>query len=424
MSKQIKLFMCLLCLCIVGITQSLYAQDIKESKDKDLAMKSQEMKSLKLIKEAYLKMSKFYYKEVALANVGNLFYRSQFIMMSLLRNLDEEYEKNLDKLTYSTINLIVAALKDSTDEYSKFIHKDYLKRVIRENLKSKFKGIGLEVVKKDVLFFISRVYEDSSAFEAGVLKDDQLLAINGQLVEGWELKQIEKLLKIPEGKTVELTLLHPDETVSYDVTLVCRTIWIPTIESQYYDKEQIGYIQIKKFRDLTAQEFKDALDGLQNEKLIGLIIDVRGNSGGDETQAVALSGLFLEKKSVVVYFIKRDVGRQEEKTKSEPIGFTYPIVILVDKKSASSSEIFAGTMRHYQKAVIVGTQTKGQGSLKNTIGLSDGSALFLITSRTYLPNDETFDQVGLTPDFIVKGEKEQREKAFEIIQGKEQAGKT
>ena len=163
---------------------------------------------------------------------------------------------------------------------------------------------------------------------------------------------------------------------------------------------------------------------MQNEKLIGLIIDVRGNSGGDETQAVALSGLFLEKKSVVVYFIKRDVGRQEEKTKSEPIGFTYPIVILVDKKSASSSEIFAGTMRHYQKAVIVGTQTKGQGSLKNTIGLSDGSALFLITSRTYLPNDETFDQVGLTPDFIVKGEKEQREKAFEIIQGKTQAGKT
>ena len=128
-----------------------------------------------------------------------------------------------------------------------------------------------------------------------------------------------------------------------------------------------------------------------------------------------MSSLFLETKSLVVYFLKRDIGRTEERTKGDPIDFSYPVVILVDKKTASSSEIFSGVMQHYGKAVLVGTKTSGQGSLKNTIGLSDGSALFLITSRTYLPNDETFDQRGITPDFIVEGKEEQLEKAFEII---------
>ncbi len=419
MFKVTKLFAFLFCLCFVFSTQSLYAADKENGdKDKDSSINTGEMKSLRLIKEAYLKMNKFYFKDINIAGVGNLFYRSQFIMMSLLRNLDDDYQKNLDKLTYSTINLIVEALKDPSDDYSKFIHKDYLKRVIRENLKSKFKGIGIEIVKKDVLFFISRVYKDSSAFEEGVLKDDQLLAINGELVEGWELKQIEKLLKIPEGETVELTLLHPDEKVPYEVMLVCRTIWIPSVLSKYYKKEKIGYIQIKKFRDLTAEEFKKELDKLRKEKLVGLVIDLRGNSGGDETQAVALSSLFLKNKTLVVYFLKKDVGRQEEKTKGEPEDFPYPVVILVDKGSASSSEIFSGTLQHYKKAVLVGTKTKGQGSLKNTIGLSDGSALFLITSRTYLPNEKTFDQIGITPDFIVEDEAEQLVKAFDIIMGK------
>jgi len=262
------------------------------------------------------------------------------------------------------------------------------------------------------------VYKDSSAFEQGVLKGDQLRAINGDEVDGWELSQIEKQLKIPEDATVQLTLLHPQEAVPYDVLLICRIIWIPTVSSEYYDDTQIGYIRINKFRDQTAHEFLKALETLNDNTLKGLVVDVRGNSGGDETQAIALSSLFLPDRSLVIYFVKKDVGRREEKTKGDPLSIDYPLVILIDKKSASSSEIFAGTMQHYGKAFLVGTNTSGHGSLKNTISLSDGSVLFLITSRTYLPNDTTFDRVGLTPDLIVDRKEEQLERAFDFIQGR------
>lgn len=379
---------------------------------------NEEMRRLNLIKEAYLKMDKFYFKEITQKSVGNLFYRCQFIMISLLRNLDADYMANLDKLTYSTINMIVNALKDPTDEYSKFIHKDYLSRVIREQLKSKFAGIGIEVEKKDMLFFVSKVYEESSAFEEGVLKGDQLLAINEESVVDLELTDIEKRLKIPSGELVELTLLRQDENIPYHVTLICRIIVIPSVSSHYYEEKQVGSIQISKFRDLTGEEFKTALDDLRTQPLVGLIIDLRGNSGGDETQALAISSLFLDDNSLVVYFLKRDIGRTEEKTKGEPLDFPYPVVILVNKGTASSSEIFSGAMKYYDKAILVGANTKGQGSLKNTVSLSDGSALFLITSRTYLPNDETFDEKGIAPHFIVEGGEAQLEKAFEIIKEK------
>lgn len=375
----------------------------------------QEKKHLGLIREAYLKMDKFYYKQIEKESVANLFYRCQFIMMRLMQEMGDDYMFNLERLTYSTINMIVQALRDPSDTYSKFIHKDLLTRVVRENLKSSFDGIGIEIKKEEALFFIARVYAGSSADEEGVLKGDQLIAINGESVEGLELDDISKKLNIPKDATVTLSLLHPNQTIPFDVILTCRIIYIPSVTSQYYEDEKAGYIKISSFRDQTTQEFLDTLDELRRSRLRGLIIDMRGNSGGDETQAIALSGLFLEKGSLVVYFLKRGQGRLEEKTNRRPLNLNVPIVILVDEQTGSSAEIFVGGMQYHKRAVLVGQPTKGHGSLKNTIGLSDGSAMLLVTSRTYLPSDETFDQVGIQPDYVVDGGQSQLEKAFDLI---------
>ena len=378
---------------------------------------SEERSRLDLIKEAYIKMERFYFKEIDKKSVGNLFYRSQIMMINLLSNPGENYLTSLDKLTYSTINLIVEALKDPSDKYSKFIYRDYLERVVREHLKSNFDGIGIEVEEKAGLFFIAKVYKDSSANEEKVLEGDQLIAINGEKVEGKKLSEIDKQLKIANGKTVKLELVHPQEKDSYVVFLECRIISVPTVSSKYYKEKKIGYIKISRFRDETAKETTEELKVLEKKGIKGLVLDLRGNSGGDETQAVALASMFLAKDSLVVFFVKKDVGRQEERVKGGQRGCDYPIVILVDKKTGSSSEIFSGAMKYYNKAVLVGENTAGYGSLKNTAGLKDGSALFLITSRTYLPDGETFDEVGVSPNFVVQGRESQLEKGFDIISG-------
>jgi carboxyl-terminal processing protease len=384
------------------------------------ALGDDEYARLKLIKEAYLKMHKFYFKEIPHENIGNLFYRCQFIMMSLLKNPADNYMQNLDQLAYSTINMIVEALKDPTDKYSKFIHKDLLTRVVRENLVSKFTGIGIEVEKKDDLFFIAKVYGESSALEAGVMVGDELLEIDGVSTAGMQLSQIEKVLKIPAGSFVTLTLRHYGSEEPFFVRLECRIIWVPSVTSNYLDDVNIGVVKISQFRNETAQEFLTNLNTFSEYDMQGLIIDLRNNSGGDETQAVALAGMFLPKDSLVVYFLKKDVGRREERTKREPLNLSYPIVILTNQKTASSAEIFSGVMKEYEKALIIGTNTNGQGSLKNTIGLSDGSALLLITSRTYLPDNQTFDEIGIAPSITVHGENAQLEEAIHVLSGRKQ----
>jgi carboxyl-terminal processing protease len=379
----------------------------------------EEYARLKLVKEAYLKMDKFYYTDIKKENVGNLFYRCQFIMLSILKNPVQDYMEELDRLTYSTLNMIVTALKDKTDAYSKFIHKDLLTRVVRENLTSRFAGIGIEVEKKDARFFIAKVYADSSAEEENVLVGDELIAINATPVAGLDLKEIEGFLKIPNGEFVELELVRPGAPETFTVTLQCRIIRVPSVLSKYYEDTSSGLIHIKGFRNETAAEFSAHLAELERNQMRGLVIDLRGNTGGDETQVVELAGLFLPHDTLVVYFMKKDVGRREERTKRSPQKIDYPVVVLTDEKTASSAEIFAGVLKYYEKAFVVGTVTNGQGSLKNTIGLSDGSALLLVTSRTFLPDDKTFDQIGIVPHIEVRGENAQLQKAFDIIQGRE-----
>ncbi len=371
-------------------------------------------KRLKLIKEAYLKMQHFYYKDFDLMKVANLFYRSHVIMVQILAEAETDYEKKLDRLAYSTIATIVDALKDESDDYSKFIHKDYLTRTVRENLVSKFAGIGIEVKKEDDTFLVAKVYKDSSAFEKGIKKGDRLLEIDNESVVGLDLKEIEKKLKRDNGKTV-LLKLEGSESLSYIVELVCRIIWVPSVKGRYYPDNKAAYIKIDSFRNDTYAEFVTEYNKLQEYELIGLIIDLRGNGGGDETQVIKLCASFLPEESLVVYFMKKDVGRREEKTKQVPLKIDLPTVILVDKNSKSSSEMFSGAMQYHEKATVIGQQTAGMGSLKNTIALSDGSALFLVTSRTFLPNGVTYDQVGIKPDILLEDTEMQMTKALELI---------
>jgi len=379
---------------------------------------NEEKKTLSLMSEALLKMDKFYYEEIPKERVSNLFYRSQIMQINLMRNLELDYDVRLKKMTYSLLTLLVKTLRDDADTFSKFIYKDYLKRTMREQVKSSFKSIGIEIEKRDELFFVSNVYDDSSAREHGIVKQDQLLSVNGQHIMGWDLKVVEKIFKLKDGDTVELTLVHSGDNVPYTVILESKVITIPTVEAMFDKKAGVGSILIRKFRNDTGQEVREALQSFPRSNLKGVVIDVRNNSGGDETQAVAVASFFMPSGTSIVTFRKRGEAPDNELTDASPLFPDIPLIIIVNKQSTSASEILAGAMQHYKRALVVGEKTGGKGSLKNLFSLRDGSALFLVTSKSFMPNGETFDEVGIQPDVVINDVKLQKQVAITMAQGK------
>ena len=365
-----------------------------------------EISHLRLITEAYTKMQKGYYTEVVFPAFVRFFYRVEVLAAQIIKGTSGNTAEDLDTLVYGTLEWMVRELRDPSDVHSKFIHKRFLKRVVKENLVSRFNSIGIEVELKEGVFLIRKVYEDSSAEEEGVLVGDKVIEVNGHDISGFKLKELEDLLKVENGDTIEMALVHAGQTQIYRVVLTARIIVVPTVNYEYYKDEKIAYIKVAEFRDETAAEVKNELLWMLEAGAKDIILDLSNNDGGKLDQAIALADLFLKGRKLVCYFLKREIGRQDQWAGNEDLdlGAVDNVLILVNGGSGSSSEIVAGSLRHYNGYVLFGKKTKGMGSLKNTIGLSDGSALYLVTSQTFLPDGTTFDVKGLDPDIEVSDE--------------------
>jgi carboxyl-terminal processing protease len=398
----------------VLLSLSAYPQELSAP----VPLTQEEIQKMRLISEAYLQMQSKYFKPIPLERFEKFFYRNEVISATLMKSPETDFATKLDVYVYATLEWMVRELRDPTDTLSKFIHKKYLTQVVRKNIKSKFDGIGIEVEDREDGFFVSTVYDKSSASEEGVRVNDRLLKVDHTDIEGLMLKDLEKLLAIPSGAAITLSLLREGESEVLEVTLTCRIIVIPSVASQYFKKEKAAYIRVAEFREDTAREVQEQLATLLKKRCRGLILDLRDNDGGDMAQAVALCDLFLPKDTLVCYFLKRDVGRQDQKTNAERMDLKdiKKVLILTNAATGSSAEIVAGTLRHYNNYSLLGTKTKGMGALKNTVALSDGSALYIITSRTYLPNGSTFDATGLAPDIMEADNSKQLPLALQMIE--------
>jgi len=407
-----KVFLFILLVFALGV-RPVFSEEPKHME----RLADEEINQMRLISEAYFKMQHHYYKEIPMSSLEKFLFRAEIIAATILKNVSDSFNLELDRLIYGTLEWMVLEMRDSSDELSKFIHKKFVKRVIRENLVSKFGGIGIEVEKKEGVFLVRKVYKDSSAEEEGVRLNDSILKINNEAIADLTLVEVEKLLALPDGATVILSLIHEGEAEMFQVTLVSRIIVIPSVVSEFYEKEKAGYIRVAEFRNETGKEVEAHIDLMLKKKAQGLILDLRGNDGGNMEQAIALCDLFLPSGKLICFFLKRNVGRQDQRTQHPPkdLKTIEKIIFLVDNKSGSSSEIVVGALRHHLQLPIIGVKTKGMGSLKNSIGLSDGSLLYLITSRTFLPDEKTFDMVGIVPDFLIENPDEQLNKALEFI---------
>ena len=293
------------------------------------------------------------------------------------------------------------------DEYASFM----------ESSNGSYSGIGA-MLSQDYntgIITVVKVFEGSPAEEAGIQPDDILYKVKGEEVTGEDLSLVVTDLKGEEGTDVDISMMRGTDVL--DMTITRRSIEVPTVEYKMLD-ENIGYIAISEFDDVTDEQFIAALEDLKSQGMKNLAIDLRNNGGGlvDVTCNI-LDQLLPE--GLIVYTEDKNGDRQEEYSDAEHY-FDGKMAVLVNGNSASASEIFAGAIKDYGVGTLIGTQTFGKGIVQSLFPLSDGSAIKITVSRYYTPAENNIHGVGITPDIILERDTESEEdnqlqKAIEVL---------
>jgi len=266
----------------------------------------------------------------------------------------------------------------------------------------RFGGLGIEItIKKGILTVVTPI-EDTPAYNAGVKSGDRIIKIEDESTLDMTLSDAVERLRGKINTKITITIFREGLEEPLKVTLTRANIQVKSVKSKIYEGS-IGYVRIRSFTKTTSRDLDKVLDEFQRKQVKKLVLDLRNNPGGLLNQAVEVSDRFLKPENLIVY----TQGRTEEQnmrftTHDRVQRVTYPMIILVNGGSASASEIVAGALQDSTRAIILGTQTFGKGSVQTIIPLSDGSALRLTTARYYTPSGRVIQENGIIPDIIVE----------------------
>ena len=285
-------------------------------------------------------------------------------------------------------------LASLNDPYSRYLSKEEFAKQ-NTNIASKIYGIGVSIVNDGGKIKIINVLEQTPAQFADLRNGDIILSVNGKDTNGLSISKVSNLVKGPQNTLVSLDILRGNTKLTKQI--IRKEIAIKSIKSSVED--EIGYIQISSFISSTVpNEFLEALENTSKSK--GLIIDLRGNTGGLLSNAVFIANLFID-KGRLVSIVGRNGYRYDVMAKDTNVGIQKPVVILVDETSASATEIFAGAMKDYHRAKLVGTKTYGKGMVQKIIPMPNETGLNLTIARYLTPNGADINKRGISPDYKV-----------------------
>jgi carboxyl-terminal processing protease len=291
------------------------------------------------------------------------------------------------------IETMVASLNDP---YSRFLSKEEFAEQ-NSSIASKFSGIGVNIVNDSGKIRIINVLENTPAQFADIKIGDILISVDDKKVSGMSLAEVSNLVKGPVNTFVNINILRDDEILKKKI--IRKEITIKTVKSSVQD--DIGYIQILSFiSNSTPNEFLEALENTDKTK--GLIIDLRGNTGGLLPNAVFVSNLFLENGRKIVSIVGRNGYHYDVISEDSNVDIEKPVVILVDNSSASASEIFSGAMKDYKRAKLVGTKTFGKGMVQKIISLPNETGINLTVAKYLTPAGFDINKNGIAPDIEEK----------------------
>jgi len=316
---------------------------------------------------------------------------------SLIRNnyVDEE-KTDPDELAQSAIKGMI----NSIDPFSQYLDKQAYKDM-GEDTKAEFGGLGIEISVKDEQLIVVAPFEGSPAYEAGIKAGDKIMQIDGESTKGIDIMDAVHKLRGTPGTKVTISIQRGNNPNWKDYTITRAIIKIETVRSAVLE-DNIGYIRIVEFMGDAADKVKKILEDFKKTKIEKLVIDLRDNPGGLLDASVKIAEYFLPKGSMIVYTEGRTKDKRIEfKSENNPL-FKGNIVVLINRGSASASEILAGALQDNKRAIIVGTTSFGKGSVQTIIPLSDNSALRLTTAQYMTPNGRKIHGVGIEPDIILE----------------------
>ena len=332
---------------------------------------------------------------------NNELYEKIDLFGEVLEKIKKDYVEDVDqaKIMDSAINGVLQSL----DPYSAYMSPELFKEM-QTDTRGEFGGLGIEIgMEAGVVKVISPI-DDTPAAEAGIKAGDYIVKIANQQVQGKSLMEAVKLMRGPVGTSIKLTVRRKNVKKPLDFKITRKIIEIKSVNSEIIGKNKnLGYIRLKSFNENSDSQFLNTIKKFEKDsKIEGYILDLRNNPGGLLTQAINITDFFLNDGEIV-----STKGRKQSETrkffarKGDEIQGK-PIIVLINNGSASASEIFAGALKDHKRAIILGENSYGKGSVQSIIPLRNGGGMRLTISKYYLPSGNSISEVGVTPDIFVE----------------------
>jgi|TARA_B100001093_G_scaffold384487_1_gene370188 carboxyl-terminal processing protease len=319
----------------------------------------------------------------------------------VLEKIKQEYVDEIDQA--DVMDSAINGVLQSLDPYSAYMSPELFKNMQTES-RGEFGGLGIEIAMEAGVVKVIAPIADTPAQKAGIKAGDYIVRINDDQVQGKTLMEAVKLMRGPVGTSTNLTVRRKGIKKPLTFKVVRKIIEVKSVEAKILgNKNNIGYIRLKSFNENSDKQFiKRIKDYEKQRKLIGYIIDLRNNPGGLLNQAITITDFFLEDGEIVstkgrrVSETRKFFARTGDGIKGKPI------IVLINNGSASASEIFAGALKDHKRAIILGENSYGKGSVQSIIPLRNGGGIRLTISKYYLPSGKSISEVGVNPDIIIK----------------------
>ena len=321
----------------------------------------------------------------------------------VLENIKKDYVDDVDQaeIMDSAINGVLQSL----DPYSAYMSPELFKEM-QTDTRGEFGGLGIEIGMESGVVKVISPIDDTPAAKAGIKAGDYIVKIGKEQVQGKSLLEAVKLMRGPVGTSINLTIRRKNVKKPLEFKIVRKIIEVKSVSSRLIGKEKnIGYIRLKSFNENSDEQFlKSVKEFERKSKIKGYVLDLRNNPGGLLTQAINITDFFLEDGEIVstkgrkISETRKFFARKGDEIKGKPI------VVLINNGSASASEIFAGALKDHKRAIILGENSYGKGSVQSIIPLRNGGGMRLTISKYYLPSGKSISEVGVKPDILVEEE--------------------
>ena len=338
------------------------------------------------------------------ANQTDNLYKKLDLFSDVLETLNNEYVDQVDE--NKVLDAAINGMLQSLDPYSSYMSPENFRNMNAET-KGEFGGLGIEITMQAGLVKVISPIEGTPADKAGIKAGDFIIRINDTQVKGLNLFEAVSMMRGKVGTKINLVIRRENVDDELKFTLTRGIIKIREVSAEV-KLNSIGYIRLRAFNQKSHNQLKEKIKSFKSKRLNGYILDLRNNPGGLLSQAIKISDMFLDSGEIVSTKGRDKTDIKIFNAKKGDIIDGLPLIVLINKGSASASEIVSGALKDHKRAIILGETSFGKGSVQSIIPLTNRGALRLTTAKYYLPSGSSISEVGVSPDITVK-EKDKKE---------------